>query len=72
MTTAYLTNEKYGGRPVVSANGYKYYVVSKHRTQFNAHRASRRLDNPSRILKIGTWWMILQTLPKKFQNGRMF
>ena len=69
--TAYLTAWKYGGRPVVMMDGYKYYVVSKHKTQFNARRQLRRLDNPAKIRKIGKWWMILQALPRQYQNGRL-
>lgn len=71
MTTAYLTDEHYAGRPVAVVDGYKHYVVSKHKTQFNAHRQIRRLDYKGKIRKIGKWWMVLQILPKKFQNGRL-
>ena len=71
MTTAYLTDEHYAGRPVVIVNGYKYYVVSKHRTSFNARRQSRRLDYKGKIRKIGNWWVILQGLPRQYQNGRL-
>jgi len=69
--TAYLTAETYAGHPVVVDNGYKYYVVSKHKTNFNARRQLRRLDNPAKIRKIGKWWMIIQGLPRQYQNGRL-
>ena len=70
-STAYLTAEAYAGRLVVIDNGYKYYVVSKHKTQFNASRQLRRLDSLAKVRKIGKWWMILHALPRQFQNGRL-
>ena len=72
-TTAHLTNEKYAGHDVVVASGYKYYVVSKHKTQFNARRKFGRLDFPktAKIRKVGKWWMVLQGLPRQYQNGRL-
>lgn len=69
MTTT-LTHEKYGGRPVVRVDGYLYYIVSKHKTQFNARRQHRKLDFRGKIRKVGNWWMILQGLPKDFQEKR--
>jgi hypothetical protein len=71
-STAYLTDELYAGSPVVIIDGYRYCIVSKHKTQFNAHRQLRKLDYKGRMRKVGKWWMILQGLPKKYQNGRLW
>ena len=71
MASAILANEKYGGRPVVLVNGYRYYVVSKHKTNFNARRRLsqlRRLGSyRGGVYKVGNWWMIIQVLPGQFQ-----
>ena len=67
MASAILANEKYGGRPVVLVNGYRYYVVSKHKTNFNARRQFRRLGYRGKIHKVGNWWMIIRGLPMQFQ-----
>jgi hypothetical protein len=71
MTITYLTDEHYAGLPVVVVDGYKHYVVSRHKTWFNARRKLWQLDYGGQIRKVGKWWMILHGLPKKFQNGRL-
>ena len=70
--TVYLTAETYASHPVAMLNGYKYYVVSRHKTWFNARRRFRQMAYRGKIRKMGKWWMILQALPKKSQNGRLF
>lgn len=70
MSVTHLTHEKYGGRPVVIINGYKYYVISKHRTKFNANRQLRKLDYPAKVRKADKWWVIVRALPKQFQEKR--
>ena len=69
--TAYITDAAYAGRPVVMVDGYRYYVVSRHKTRFNATGVLRKLDWKGRVRKVGKWWMVLQGLPKKYQNGRL-
>lgn len=70
MPSAILANETYGGHPVVLVDGYKYHVLSKHKTSFNARRQHRRLDYKGKIRKVGNWWMILLGLPGKYQVKR--
>jgi len=70
MPSVVLTSEKYNGRPVVLVDGYKYYFVSRHKTNFNACRQHRRLDYKGKIRKVGKWWVILQGLPGKYQMIR--
>lgn len=57
MPSAVLTNETYGGHPVVLVDGCKYYVLSKHKTNFNARRQLRRLDYKGKIRKMGNCFL---------------
>jgi len=61
--------ETYGGRSVVVIRGHKYYVLSRHRTKFNAKRQVRRSDFPrtAKVRKVGKWWALVQLLPKQYQ-----
>lgn len=61
--------ETYGGRTVVVIRGRKYYVLSRHRTKFNADRQLKRKRYPfAKIRKVGKWWAIVQLLPKRYQG----
>jgi len=74
---AELTTQTYGGHTivvhptmahsVVISRGHKYYVLSKHRTKFNARRQLKRIDLPAKILKVGDWWVVAQGLPRQYQ-----
>ena len=67
---AVLTHEKYNSRPVVLVDGYRYYMVSKHKTEANARRQLQRMDYKGKLRRVGDWWMILQGLPAQFQVKR--